>query len=253
MKEVVDQWAWRVEDFLPSDLKERCNFLELPQAISQAHYPEGEAAKDRARARLAFDELFFLQLGVLSKKRDWQESQPASPFGIETPILETFLKSLPFELTAAQKRVLKELLADLGKSRPMCRLLQGEVGSGKTVVAVAALLVAAASGYQGAFMAPTEILAEQHFSNICQFLSGMGCQEEGEDYLHSYSGLLSRPLSVALLIGGISQTRKQELQQGILDGAIDIVIGTHALIPKGFEFHKSGLAVVHEQHRLGVA
>jgi len=252
MKEVVDQWAWQVEDFLPPALKQRCNLLELPQAISQAHYPEDETLKDKARVRLAFDELFLLQLGVLSKKRNWQENQPSSPFTAETTVLDTFLKSLPFELTAAQQRVLNELLADLQKPRPMSRLLQGEVGSGKTVVATAALLIAAANGYQGAFMAPTEILAEQHFNTICQLLSRVGDREEEEDYLHSYSGLLPRPLTVALLIGDITQGRKQELQQRILDGDIDIVIGTHALIQKGVEFHHLGLAVVDEQHRFGV-
>ena len=252
MKEVVDQWAWQVEDFLPPELKKQCNLLELPQAISQAHYPEDESVKDRARVRLAFDELFLLQLGVLSKKRDWQEGQPGSPFSAKITVLDTFLKSLPFELTAAQQKVLKELLADLQKSQPMSRLLQGEVGSGKTVVATAALLMAAANGYQGAFMAPTEILAEQHFATICQLLSRVGHQEGEEDYLHSYSGLLPLPLTVALLIGDITQSRKQELQQRILDGDIDIVIGTHALIQKGVEFCRLGLAVVDEQHRFGV-
>ena len=252
MKELIDQWAWRVEDFLPPELRQRCNLLELPQAISQAHYPEDEAAKDGARLRLAFDELFILQLGVLSKKRDWQESQPGNPFSARTPVLDAFTKSLPFELTAAQHRVLKELLADLEKPRPMSRLLQGEVGSGKTVVATIALLAAAANGYQGAFMAPTEILAEQHFTNICQLLSRVGHQVAGEDNLRSYSGLLSHPLTVALLIGDINQARKQEIQQRIMSGDIDIAIGTHALIQKEVEFHQLGLAVVDEQHRFGV-
>jgi len=252
MKEVVDQWGWQVEDFLPSGLRERCNLLELPKAISQAHYPEDEVLKDRARVRLAFDELFLLQLGVLSKKRAWQEGQPGSPISTKTPLLEAFLQSLPFELTPAQYRVLKELLANLEKSQPMSRLLQGEVGSGKTVVATAALLVTAANGYQGVFMAPTEILAEQHFSTICHLLSRAGHLEGQEDYLHSYSGLLSRPLTVALLIGDITQTKKRELQRHILDGDIDIVIGTHALIQKEVEFHRLGLAVVDEQHRFGV-
>ncbi len=252
MKEAVDQWAWQVEDFLPPELKKQCNLLALPQAISQAHYPEDESVKDRARVRLAFDELFLLQMGVLSKKRDWQESQPGSPFSAKTPVLDTFLKSLPFELTAAQQKVLKELLADLQKPRPMSRLLQGEVGSGKTVVATAALLIAAANGYQGAFMAPTEILAEQHFATICQLLSRVGLQEGEEGYLCSYSGLLPHLLTVALLIGDITQGIKQELQQRILDGDIDIVIGTHAIIQKGVEFHHLGLAVVDEQHRFGV-
>jgi len=252
MKEVVDQWGWQVEDFLPSGLRERCNLLELPEAISQAHYPEDDALKDRARVRLAFDELFLLQLGVLSKKRAWQEGQPGSPISTKTPLLEAFLQSLPFELTPAQHRVLKELLANLEKPQPMSRLLQGEVGSGKTVVATAALLVTAANGYQGVFMAPTEILAEQHFSTICQLLSRAGHLEGQEDYLHSYSGFLSRPLTVALLIGDITQTKKRELQRRILDGDIDIIIGTHALIQKEVEFHRLGLAVVDEQHRFGV-
>jgi len=252
MKEVIDQWAWQVEDFLPSEVKEKCNLVELPQAISQAHYPEDEEAKDRARVRLAFDELFLLQLGVLSQKRDWQESQPGNPFSAKMPVINAFIDSLPFELTGAQHRVLKELLVDLAQSIPMSRLLQGEVGSGKTVVATTALLAAAANGYQGAFMAPTEILAEQHFTTICSLLSKVGHQEEGDDYQHSYSGLLPHPLTVALLIGDIKQAKKQELQQRILDGEIDIVIGTHALIQKGVEFCRLGLAVVDEQHRFGV-
>jgi ATP-dependent DNA helicase RecG len=252
MKGVIDQWAWQVEDFLPPELRDGRNLLPLPSAISQAHYPDDEAVKAEARVRLAFDELFLLQLGVLSKKRDWQESQPGSPFTAQKPVLATFIKSLLFELTPAQQRVLDELLADLQKTRPMSRLLQGEVGSGKTVVATAALLVAAANGYQGAFMAPTEILAEQHFTTICQLLSRVGHQEAEEGYLRSYSGLLSRPLTVALLIGDIKQVRKQKLQQCIQDGDIDIIIGTHALIQKGVEFHRLGLAVVDEQHRFGV-
>ena len=134
----------------------------------------------------------------------------------------------------------------------MSRLLQGEVGSGKTVVATAALILAAANGYQGAFMAPTEILAEQHFTNISQLLYRAGREERKEDYLHVYSGLLPRPLSVALLIGDIKQVRKQELQQRIRDGDVDLVIGTHALIQRGVEFRRLGLVVVDEQHRFGV-
>ncbi len=251
MRGVIDQWVWQVEDFLPPELKERCNLLGLAQAINQAHYPEDEATKDRARVRLAFDELFLLQLGVLGKKREWQERQPGNPFDIKVTILDALLKSLPFELTAAQQKVLREILADLQKPKPMSRLLQGEVGSGKTVVATAALLVAIANGYQGAFMAPTEILAEQHFSTISELLSRMSPQED-EGYLRSYPGLLPHPVTVALLIGGIDQVRKRELHQRISNGAIDIIIGTHALIQKEVEFHRLGLAVVDEQHRFGV-
>jgi len=251
MKGVIDQWAGQLKDFLPPELKERCNLLELAQTITQAHYPDDEFVKDKARVRLAFDELLLLQLGVLSRKRDWQESRPGNPFDTKTVVLDTFLKSLPFELTTAQQKVLRELLADLQQPRPMSRLLQGEVGSGKTVVATAALLMAAANGYQGAFMAPTEILAEQHFTTISELLSRVSPQED-EGYLRSYPGLLSHPLTVALLIGDISQARKQELHQRISDGDIDIVIGTHALIQAEVEFHRLGLAVVDEQHRFGV-
>ncbi len=252
MKNVIDTWAWQVEEFLPLELRERQKLLELPQAISQAHFPDDDGMKTRARVRLAFDELFLLQLGVLSKKRDWQESQPGSAIAIEKEVLDTFLKSLPFELTGAQQRALDELLTDLERRQAMSRLLQGDVGSGKTVVATAALLMAAANGCQGALMAPTEILATQHFSTICQLLSGTADPEDEDDYLKSYSGLLSRPLTVALLIGAITQTKKREIQQRVQDGSIDIVIGTHALIQKEVEFHKLGLVVIDEQHRFGV-
>jgi ATP-dependent DNA helicase RecG len=252
MKQVVDQFAGRVADFLPSDLRKRRKLVELPQAIAQAHYPEDEAAKDNARTRLAFDEHVLLQLGVLGKKHEWQQSQPANPVSIEKPLLNSFIKSLPFGLTAAQHRVLRELLSDLEKPRAMSRLLQGEVGSGKTVVATAALL-AAASGYQGAFMAPTEILAEQHFSSVGGLLSDMASKVEEEENLRRFSGILARPLTLALLIGDLSQAGKQAVQQKIREGEVDIVIGTHALIQKDVEFHKLGLAVVDEQHRFGVA
>ncbi|MFC2006886.1 ATP-dependent DNA helicase RecG [Chloroflexota bacterium] len=252
MKEVIDHWAWRVKDFLPVELRKRHKLLELPQAIRQAHFPENEDVKTRARVRLAFDELFILQLGVLSKKSNWQESQPGIPFTIDRSALDSFLRTLPFELTLAQQKVVGEILVDLEKQQPMCRLLQGEVGSGKTVVATIALLMAAANGYQGAFMAPTEILAEQHFSTISGLLSRAGNLVDKEGYLNSYSGFLSRFLTVALLIGDITQVKKQELQRRILEGDIDIVIGTHALIQKEVEFHQLGLAVIDEQHRFGV-
>jgi ATP-dependent DNA helicase RecG len=251
MKEFVDLWVWQVEDFMPPDLIHRLGFLELPQAISQAHYPEDEIVKDKARRRLAFDELFILQLGVMSQKRNWQESRPGSPFTIDQTLLDNFVSSLSFKLTAAQHRVIEEIVADLQRPKPMSRLLQGEVGSGKTVVGTAALMMAAANDHQGAFMAPTEILAEQHFATICGLLSRVG-QEDGEGYLRAYAGLLPRPLTVALLIGDIKQAHKRKLQKAIAGGAVDIVIGTHALVQKGVDFPSLGLVIVDEQHRFGV-
>ena len=253
IKGVVDQWARQVPDFLPVEVKEHCRLIPLPQAIAQAHYPDNIDLKDRARVRLAFDELFLLQLGVLSKKRDWQESQPGTPIKINQNLLESFLQSLPFKLTPAQQKVLQEILGDMQKSQAMSRLLQGEVGSGKTVVATAALLMAVADGYQTALMAPTEILAEQHFATIHKLLSATGSLQEEADHLYTYSGILPKPLTIALLIGATGAKTKRELHQRSANGEIDIVIGTHALIQQEVEFKRLGFVVVDEQHRFGVA
>ncbi|MBI2860530.1 MAG: ATP-dependent DNA helicase RecG [Chloroflexi bacterium] len=251
MKAAVERWSGLAADFLPAGARKRHDLMELPLAIRQAHYPDDSAAKDRARTRLAFDELFLLQLGVMGRRRDWQQGQQGTPLDIDRPLLDAFLGSLPFRLTAAQDKVLSEIIGDLRKPQPMCRLLQGEVGSGKTVVATAALLLAAASGCQGALMAPTEILAEQHFSTINKLLAAMG-QPSVDGQVRSYSGILPRPLRVVLLTGDVSQARKQEVKRGIASGEVDLVIGTHAIIQKEVEFHRLGLAVVDEQHRFGV-
>ncbi len=251
MKPAIDQWAGQLEDFLPPSLIARLRFLELTEAIRQAHYPEDETKKAEARRRLAFDELFLLQLGVLNKKKNWQESQPGVPITTERPELDRFLKSLPYQLTTGQSQALQEILNDLKRPVPMSRLLQGEVGSGKTVVATAALILAVADGFQGAMMAPTEILADQHFNTIRRVLSQIG-QEEGEANIYRYAGFLEKPLTVALLLGDLSHLKKQKVQERIATGEIDIVIGTHALIQKDVRYHRLGLAVVDEQHRFGV-
>jgi len=252
VKKVIDDWAWLVTDFLPQEIKNSCRLLDLPQAIIQAHYPDSYLVKAEARRRLAFDELFLLQLGVLGKKREWQESQPGNAFIVNRESLDKFLCSLPFALTQAQQRVLHEILADLQEIRPMSRLLQGEVGSGKTVVATAALLVAADNGYQGAFMAPTEILAEQHFRNVCQLLSKVSKGGDEQDNVRCYHGLFSHPVTSALLTGSLSEKEKVAIHQQIQEGKVDIIIGTHALIQKAVEFSKLGLVVIDEQHRFGV-
>ncbi len=252
VKSAVDRWADSLTDFLPDDIKIGRNLLELPRAISQAHYPDDRALYDRARIRLAFDELFLLQLGVLSRKRAWRESQPGNPIKIDIKTLDNFLQALPFKLTQAQQRVLNEILADMEKPQAMSRLLQGEVGSGKTVVATAALLMAVARDYQTALMAPTEILAEQHFATVHGLLSRTGRLEEQADCLYSYTGILSRSLTVALLIGALPLKKKRDIHRLIIDGKVDIVIGTHALIQEEVEFKKLGFVVVDEQHRFGV-
>ena len=235
VKENLDLCLPQIEDFLPREIRERNHLLNLAEAIKQAHYPDSEALKAEARRRLAFDELFLIQLGVLARKRRWQEGERAISLDVNSGRLEEFLASLPFKLTSAQKRVLEEIKHDLAQTRPMSRLLQGEVGSGKTVVATAAMLLAVGSGYQAALMAPTEILAEQHYENICKLLSN-----------HSSS------LNIGLLIGGMRGKAKQELHRRIKEGEVDILIGTHALIQKEVEFNRLGLVIVDEQHRFGV-
>jgi ATP-dependent DNA helicase RecG len=255
IKSAVDEWAGQAPDFLPEETRSRRSLFPLSQAISQAHFPDDLAAKDRARVRLAFDELFLLQLGVLSKKRAWQEGLPGRALVLDATTrnaLDRFVGSLPFKLTAAQDRAFREIQDDLLTPRPMSRLLQGDVGSGKTVVATAALLVAVANGYQGAFMAPTEILAEQHFATLKQLLSRTGPCLTDEPWLCSYAGLLPRPVTVALLTGDITASARREVSRRIAEGAIDVVVGTHAIIQKGIAFNRLGMAVVDEQHRFGV-
>jgi ATP-dependent DNA helicase RecG (EC 3.6.1.-) len=258
--------------------------LDLPEAIKQIHYPDEQLMMEKARERLAFDELFLLQLGVLARKRDWQESQPSNALNVDHEVINMFLHCLPFTLTRAQERVLKQILGDLKQPKAMSRLLQGEVGSGKTVVATLALLIAVANDYQGALMAPTEVLAEQHFNSICSYLSKASvqrchCEEQDsslvftsnevtkqsheklgtssaisskQNNIASYTGFLSRPLTIALLVGSLGDSEKEDLHHKIKQGEIDIAIGTHALIQKGVEFNKLGLAVIDEQHRFGV-
>ena len=271
-KGAVDGYAWQLEDFLPSQIKTRCQLLDLSNAIAQIHYPDDQTLAERAKGRLAFDELFLLQLGVLARKRDWQESQPGNAFHIDQEVISRFLHCLPFTLTQAQERVLQEILTDLKQAKAMSRLLQGEVGSGKTVIATLALLIAAANGYQGALMAPTEVLAEQHYTNICSYLSQVSTQEHtlqlypgqgsesGEsssaapriETARCYTGFLAQSLTIALLTGGLNNNIKVRLHDKIRQGEIDIVVGTHALIQKEVEFNKLGLAVIDEQHRFGV-
>ncbi|MCJ7522869.1 MAG: ATP-dependent DNA helicase RecG, partial [Dehalococcoidia bacterium] len=251
VKGTLDRWLPALPDFLPETIRNRAGLLPLPEAIRQAHYPDSEQGRNEARKRLAFDELFVIQLGVLSRKRDWQQ-ESGNVFDTDSGCLETFFNSLPFTLTTAQKRTFAEIQKDLSKSKPMSRLLQGDVGSGKTVVATAAMLLAAANGYQAAIMAPTEILAEQHFESICGLFSGASGEEGNGRPVSTYSSLLSSPVSVGILTGGLKEKAKQEVQARISSGEVNFIIGTHALIQKGVEFNQLGLCVVDEQHRFGV-
>jgi ATP-dependent DNA helicase RecG len=196
------------------------------------HFPANADRLARARRRLSFDEFFILQLGVLRQRAQWQ-SDPGIPIRGGRDALDAFLGSLPYQLTGAQQRVLNEILADLEGERPMSRLLQGDVGSGKTVVAASALLATAAAGYQSVLMAPTEILAEQHLATLAGMLSCHG-------------------VNVALLTGSVPRAEREAIHAGLVSGEIDVLVGTHAVLERGVEFQSLALAIVDEQHRFGV-
>jgi ATP-dependent DNA helicase RecG len=236
MHQVVDEWGSRVPDYMPASVLERTELVDLDWALRQVHFPDTFDYLDYARRRLSFDELFLFQMGVMTQRRDWQ-SVPGQPLHVADEWLGQFLGTLPYALTAAQQRTLGEIRADLARDVPMNRLLQGDVGSGKTVVAAIALAVAVQNGKQAALMAPTSILAEQHARTVSQLLR----QSPGGEYMQ-----------IRLLTGNTSEAERQEIYSGLADGSIHVVIGTHALIQEGFSFHDLALAVIDEQHRFGV-
>ena len=251
--QAIQEWLGGVEELLPDELLARAGLMPLADAIQQAHYPEDQDQWEAARRRLAFDELFTIQLAVLGRKQSQNRSVQGIAIGNLPGVAEGFLSSLPFQLTGAQKRCIEQIEADLERGTPpMNRLLQGEVGSGKTVVALAALLKAAASGYQGAVMAPTEVLAEQHFQTVSRLLGGMARPVQSDYLLSVYLDSLARPVSVGLLTGSTRASRKRELTEMAANGTLDLLIGTHALIQEGVSMPKLALAVADEQHRFGV-
>jgi ATP-dependent DNA helicase RecG len=239
MKRAVDTFAPMASDFLPGAVRQQANLMGLSEAIEQYHFPDSWQACQQAERRLGFDELFLIQLTALQRRRQWQEGQPGIRLQAEPGWLEEAIGQLPFELTGAQRKVLADVLADVGSGRPMNRLVQGDVGSGKTVVAALAMLLAARNGYQSVLMAPTEILAEQHFRS----LSGLFDQIAG--------GPFQAP-RVALLTGNVKGKARKEVLDGLKSGMVSAAIGTQALIQEGVELHGLGLAVVDEQHRFGV-
>ncbi len=235
MKRTVTYWARRLPDHLPSSVQHGEGLLDLESAILQAHFPSSWELLQRARQRLAFDELFVLQLALLRQRVEWR-SEPGQAIPLRENVLQSLVGSLPYDLTAAQRLVLEQIVKDVQTDRPMTRLLQGDVGSGKTVVATAALALAAAAGAQAALMAPTELLAEQHYRTIADLL------ERGLDV----------ELEARLLTGSTPPAEREEITSRLVDGTLPIVVGTHALIQESVRFHNLVLAVVDEQHRFGV-
>jgi len=237
MKRTVDYWSKRLPDHLPATVRREANLLDLETAIVQAHFPDSKSSLEQARYRLAFDELFLLQIGLL-RQRHLYRSQPGKPLPVDDATLDSFTHSLPFELTRAQQRTLRQIVADLRSNRPMNRLLQGDVGSGKTVVAAAAMALSVAAGFQAALMAPTAILAEQHHHTLTQLF------ESWSDHLPD--------IRLRLLTGNVTGKEREEIYTGLAQGDVNVVVGTHALIQEGVLFKELALAVIDEQHRFGV-
>jgi ATP-dependent DNA helicase RecG len=249
-REALDRGAGLLEESLPASVRERHRLMPLPEAIREIHYPGNAGKAEAARRRLAFEELLSLQLAVLGERRKRLETGHAQPLRLEETAAIGFLDSLPFGLTGAQLRATAEVGGDLATTQPMARLLQGDVGSGKTVVAAIALLAAVQSGRQAVMMAPTEILAEQHFRTLCRLLNATA-DLTGPAY-RAEPQYLGVPVRIGLLHGGMPARAKAAAQIALANGDIEIAVGTQALIQESIQIPRLGLAIVDEQHRFGV-
>lgn len=225
--------AVEIRDPFPTALREQHSLIQLPVAIAHVHFPPDSDALTEARRRLVFDEFFYLQLGLLSRRKQ-QQAQTKIHMTPTGELIDQFYDVLPFQLTNAQERVVQEIMVDLQQSTPMNRLVQGDVGSGKTVVAVVAILAAIQAGYQAALMAPTEVLAEQHYRKLV-----------------SWFNLLHLP--VELLTGSTKTAKRREIHAQLDTGELPVLVGTHALIEDPVKFNRLGLVTIDEQHRFGVA
>ncbi|MFT3890111.1 MAG: ATP-dependent DNA helicase RecG [Anaerolineales bacterium] len=234
MNQVITYWAPNVVDALPENIRRSARVMPLSEALLQVHFPDSQEKLKAARERLAFDEIFYLQMGVLRQKRDWK-SVEARRFSVADEWLGARLTGLPFTLTDAQQKAIADIRADFDSGKPMNRLLQGDVGSGKTVVAAIAAAMITSNGPQAAIMAPTSILAEQHYRNFTNLLKDIHKSEE-----------------IRLLTGDTSEAEKEEIRAGLMNNAIKIVIGTHAVIEPNVQFADLQFVVIDEQHRFGV-
>lgn len=230
----IEMFKEQIPTVLPDFLIKKYNLLEKREAVEQIHFPESMDKLEQARVSLVFEELFLIQLKLARLREENRNNNAAIPLKIkEKGLVNGFIKNLPFELTGAQKNAINDILKDLNSVEPMQRLLQGDVGSGKTVVAAIMLLAAVENGYQGAIMAPTEILAQQHYNNLIQWLTPMG-------------------LSVGLFLGSNSKKIRTKIEKDLKNGQTHIAVGTHALIQENVEFGNLGAIVIDEQHRFGV-
>ncbi len=252
IKQTLDIALPQVTDFLPDDLKHRLQLRDLSSAITQIHFPDSMSGWESAKRRLSFDELFLIQLAVLKRKYKWKEKGKGISLVETNSFLRAFNDSIPFNLTNAQVTALDEILSDLQSSKPMNRLLQGDVGSGKTIVAIGALLLAKFNNYQSALMVPTEVLAEQHFISITNLLNDGKATTESANVISLEINGFDAPIKIGLLTGSLNRKNKDEIHKLIETGDIDLIIGTHALIQSSVKIPKLVLAIVDEQHRFGV-
>ncbi len=246
----IDRYLPLVPESLPPEVMDETGYPGEAEAIRELHFPQNMANREVARERLAFQELLAIQLAVVQRKRTDRARADAPVIRMSGDFLQDFVQALPFQLTAAQMRAITELRNDLARPEPMARLLQGDVGSGKTVVAAVAMLGAVAEGHQAVLMAPTEILAEQHYATFNRIFGGGDAGSVFHDY--TVAPALGRPVRMALLTGSTAARRKREILEAIRAGRLDIVVGTHALIEEAVAFERLGIAVVDEQHRFGV-
>jgi ATP-dependent DNA helicase RecG len=225
--------AQHLPEALPPGIRQQYQLPTITEAIPQIHFPPDGQALAQARRRLVFDEFFYLQLGLLQRRAQQKQEQTQVVLAPTGQLIDRFYDLLPFQFTHAQQRVVNDILTDLQQTSPMNRLVQGDVGSGKTVVAIVALLAAIQAGYQGALMAPTEVLAEQHYRKLVEWFS----------LLH---------LPVELLTGSTKAKKRREIHAQLQTGELPLLVGTHALIQEGVNFQQLGLVVIDEQHRFGV-
>jgi len=248
MFDVVTYWSPRIADPLPETLRQSALLMDLPTALVQAHFPSSADQLRAARHRLAFDEILMLQLGVMNQKRNWQ-NRSARVYETPDDWLESRVARLPFRLTTAQHIALIDVKSDLTSGHPMNRLLQGDVGSGKTVIAALGIAMLARHNAQSALLAPTSILAEQHYKSMLSLLAGNGTEPiiSGDEISYPL-----KPEQIRILIGSTPESEKQEIRDGLADGSIILVVGTHALLEDPVVFANLQLAVIDEQHRFGV-
>ena len=240
MHNVVSYWAPKIPDFITEHILADADLMDLSTALMQAHFPDDKSNLGKARYRIAFDEIFLLQLGVLRQRHDWV-SLPGRVYEVSDEWVARQYEKLPFELTGAQQNALADIRQDLTSGHPMNRLLQGDVGSGKTIVAALGMGIVVQNGAQTAFMAPTSILAEQHYASLKRLLAA-----EGEDaFLHEDE--------IRLLVGDTPASEREDILAGLAAGTVKILVGTHALIEDPVSFKDLQMVVVDEQHRFGVA